>query len=171
MLMVVFGAGASYDSWPSGTPDKLPRDKQVYRPPLAKELFLPYPEFRKISAKYPLCQTIIPYLESQENIEAILERFRDEAGHDDQRRHQLVATQFYIRDLIAACQGNWHQTTLGVTNYRTLVDQSRAFLHVCFVTFNYDTLLEDALSGIGYSSPPSIRTYQRLPCLQAPRLN
>ena len=41
----------------------------------------------------------------------------------------------------------------GVTNYKTLLDQLEHYRRpdetVCLVTFNYDTLLEDALPTVG----------------------
>jgi hypothetical protein len=148
MLMVIFGAGASYDSWPSFPPDRLPRDADALRPPLAKELFLYAPQFRAVSAKYSRCQPLIPYLESQENVENILEQFRIDAVKSAERRSQLTAIQFYIREIVGLCEAHWRQRTNGVTTYRTFLDQLAAFPDVCFVTFNYDTLLEDALEKI-----------------------
>jgi hypothetical protein len=136
MLMVIFGAGASYDSWPSFPPDRLPRDAEFLRPPLAKELFLYAPQFRAVSAKYPRCQPIIPYLESQENVEDILEQFGTEAVQNPERRSQLTAIQFYIREIVRLCEAHWRLRTNGVTNYRTLLDQLAEFPDVCFVTFN-----------------------------------
>lgn len=166
MLMVIFGAGASYDSWPSLPPGRAARNSEPFRPPLAKELFLSFPPFRAVSAKYPRCQPLIPYLESQENIEEILEQFRDDAEKNDERRSQLTAIQFYIRDVIQLCELRWRQQTQGVTNYRTFVDQVQSFSEVCFVTFNYDTLLEDALEKIDVRFP-DIRSYiaRRSGCL------
>jgi hypothetical protein len=40
MFMVIFGAGASYDSVASRRPSAYPRQMIISRPPLAKELFL-----------------------------------------------------------------------------------------------------------------------------------
>ena len=76
MLMVIFGAGASYDSCSSFPPDQYPRSSLDFRPPLAKELFLPLRDFRGLSAVHDRFQPLLPYLEAQENIEEILEGFR-----------------------------------------------------------------------------------------------
>src|SRR5260370_28389607 len=100
MLLVIFGAGASYDSWSSFPPDRMPRASEILRPPLAKELFLPFEPFRKTSRAYARCQPLIPYLESRDNVEEILEQFRIEAEHDVERQRQLLALQFYIRGII-----------------------------------------------------------------------
>jgi len=148
MLMVIFGAGASYDSWSTFPPDRMPRENEVLRPPLAKELFLYCEPFRKISKAYARCQPLIPYLESQDNVEEILEQFRIEAEQNVERRRQLLALQFYIRAVILACESAWLRKTHGATNFRTLVDQVSHLPEICFVTFNYDRLLESALDAI-----------------------
>lgn len=158
MLMVIFGAGASYDSWPSLRGGRTPRGSEPFRPPLAKELFVNVQQFRAVSARYARCQPLIPYLESRENVEEILEQFRDESEQSEERRRQLLAIQFYIREIIRLCETHWRKETCGVTNYRTFVDQVQAFPEVCFVTFNYDTLLEDALEAIDVRFP-TIREY------------
>ena len=153
MLMVIFGAGASYDSWPSFPPDRMPREHEVFRPPLAKELFLHFDPFRQASQKYDRCQPLIPYLERQDNVEEILEQFRVEAEGNKERRRQLLALQFYIREVIRTCQNVWLTKTFGVTNFRTLVDQVHPCSEICFVTFNYDTLLEGALIKVDVDFP------------------
>jgi hypothetical protein len=70
MLMVIFGAGASYDScptYPPGTavpasPDSL---NHYHRPPLAIELFEDRPVFAEaIEHYFPECQPIVPRLRS-----------------------------------------------------------------------------------------------------------
>jgi hypothetical protein len=153
MLMVIFGAGASYDSWSSFPPEQMPRTSDIFRPPLAKELFLPYEPYRKTSEVYVRCQPLIPFLESRDNVEEILERFSIEAEQDAERRRQLLALQFYIRGIIVACQDSWLRTTHRMTNFRTLLDQVSRLQEVCFVTFNYDVLLENALLAIDVLFP------------------
>lgn len=153
MLMVVLGAGASYDSWSSFPPDRMPRESEIFRPPLAKELFLPFAPFRAASEQYERCQPLLPYLEYQDNVEEILEQFRVEAEDNVERRRQLLALQYYIREIIVACQTDWLRKTHRVTNFRTLVDQVQGCPEVCFVTFNYDVLLENALLAIDVHFP------------------
>lgn len=150
MLMVIFGAGASYDSCSSFPPESWPRHSVArHRPPLAKELFLQLSEFRQFSKLHGgRFQPLLPYLQEQENIEQILEEFRQKADRDLECRRQLWAIQYYIRDVIQNCQNHWIAHTHGASNYKTLLDQVRECPHVCFVTFNYDTLMEVALEGI-----------------------
>ena len=76
-----------------------------------------------------------------------------EADAYPERRRQLAAVRFYLRNAIARCSNSWNTRGHGVTNYKTLLDQIRHHNkdgeRVCFVTFNCDTLFEDALRGIG----------------------
>jgi SIR2-like domain len=153
MLMVIFGAGASYDSWSSYPPNVSPLDDGNLRLPLANQLFLSIPSFRVISQKYPPCQPLLPYLESHSNIEQELEKFREQSGSDPVCARQLLALQYYIRDVIRECESRWSARTHGVSNYKTLLDQIRKHPDLCFVTFNYDTLLETALAGLGVQIP------------------
>jgi hypothetical protein len=147
-LMVIFGAGASYDSCSSFPPETRQIHEPWQRPPLAKELFLPVPQFRVVSQQYSRLQPLLAYLESQENVEEILEEFRTKAEKDTECRSQLMAIQYYLRQVIRSCQRSWTEHTYGASNYKTLLDQVRSYPRVCFVTFNYDTMMESALEGI-----------------------
>jgi hypothetical protein len=55
--------------------------------------------------------------------------------------------------MLWGCQDRWRTVTKGVTNYKTLLDQMArqkpSGERICLVTFNYDTLLEDALPLVG----------------------
>jgi hypothetical protein len=144
--MVIFGAGASYDSCSSLSPPAA--DYQWPRPPLAKQLFLNVPTFRNVSKIYSVLQPLVPYLEEKENVEDILEEFRVKAVTDAECRRQLMAIQYYLKGVIARCQSEWTKQTYGVSNYKTLLDQVRGCSRVCFVSFNYDTLMEEAFQGI-----------------------
>jgi hypothetical protein len=62
----------------------------------------------------------------------------------------MLAIRYYLRRLIQDCQLEWtRQVTHGVTNYRTLWDQIRRATPVLTVSFNYDTLFEEALAEAG----------------------
>jgi SIR2-like protein len=150
MLMVVFGAGASYDSAPS-----LP-DNREWRPPLADELFHNRKQFASIASQYTKLLPIIPLLREPDggSVEQVLERFRDEAQKRAERRCQLAAVRYYLRDILWSCTHEWIKEAWRVTNYRSLldkIDQNRpSGGPLLLVTFNYDTLLEDALSDHGF---------------------
>ena len=76
MLMVIFGAGASFDSIPSYPP--LKESPLDYRPPLANDLFANRSFMANVVEKFEHCQAIIPYLRNQEggSIERILQQFQ-----------------------------------------------------------------------------------------------
>lgn len=142
--MVIFGAGASYDSHSSSPPRGFPRGEA--RPPLANELFLNLPAFRNHLRKYPRCRPLIPLLENAPNVEEVLGAWQ--ANADDMRLRQLAAIRYYLRDLIYTCQREWDAFTRGISNYATVLDQVRSQPKIALVTFNYDTMIEGALADL-----------------------
>jgi SIR2-like domain len=161
MLMVIFGAGASYDSCPTYPPgssaagyggDPLNKD---YRPPLANELFENRPMFADAIQKFPECQPIVPRLRSLsgETLEAVLEDLQAKSIYYPRGVQQLAAVRYYLQFVIRECERGWRGVVKGVTNYKSLLNEiergNTGKEQVCLVTFNYDTLLEDALSHFG----------------------
>lgn len=156
MILVIFGAGASYDSVHSRPPAQYTRSKLPDRLPLANELFLDGAIFQRTVAKFPQCHPIIPYLQNPDTTETIehrLELFQTEANRDPVRMRQLAAIRFYIQSAIAEYESAWDKVSGGITNYVALLDQIRRTLHpgdeVCLVTFNYDRMLERAMISLG----------------------
>jgi hypothetical protein len=154
--MVIFGAGASYDSahaYPVGQGDGL-----VWRPPLANDLFSnPQRAFSDIVKSYPKLTHILLYLRersSGRSVEEELELLRDEAKEYAERSRELVSVQYYLRDLLFAVTNTWIHQTDGVTNYASLMGEilrlNREQEAVCLVTFNYDLLLDNALLSFRY---------------------
>src|SRR5216684_2650665 len=169
MLMVIFGAGASYDSVPANPPRAL-RDHED-RPPLADQLFEDRVLFASAMNQFPACQPIIPLLRvrrDNRSVEQVLEHFQGEVQAYPARAQQLAAIRYYLHFMLTECKTEWDRVARGITNYRTLLDQIErwryrgsvedmmplgAYTSVCLVTFNYDTLLEDAfgkpINGLG----------------------
>jgi hypothetical protein len=154
MLLVIFGAGASYDSVPAqpasahAAPDA--------RPPLADELFANRGTFRHAMEEFPRCLAIIPWLQNlpdNTTVEHQLERFQQDAAKDPERHKQLMAVRWYLQRIISTCTDQWMRDAQGITNYRSLVDQIRHWRkpeeRVCFVTFNYDRLLDAVMPEVG----------------------
>jgi hypothetical protein len=159
--MVIFGAGASYDSCPTYPPDYpgpvIGGDtlNKHYRPPLANELFENRPIFADAIKSFPQTQPIVPRLRSlrEETLEAALEDIRAKSESYPRGAQQLAAVRYYLRHVIRECERRWREVAGGVTNHKSLLNEiERANTRkeqVALVTFNYDTLLEDALYGFG----------------------
>jgi hypothetical protein len=67
-----------------------------------------------------------------------------------ERHRQLAAIRYYIRKALWDCQNRWHGVHHGITNHAALLDEIERWRiekqeRVCFVTFNYDTMLEEAM--------------------------
>jgi hypothetical protein len=156
MLMVVFGAGASYDSVPSRHPRQAPPGyKEPFRPPLANELFDDRELFTRILQRFRRAHAVIPWLRHPhdgEPVERVLERLQTEADEHVERHRQLAAVRYYLQCALAECVKKWASVARGVTNYKSLLDQIEHRRTqqepVCLVTFNYDTMLEEALPTV-----------------------
>jgi hypothetical protein len=159
MLMVIFGAGSSFDSAPTYPPGvHVPQGDQLnryYRPPLANELFQDRPLYAATIERFREGLPIVDRLRclKGETLEAALQDLQAEAEHYSRGLQQLAAVRYYLQIIIAQGCASWGYVTRGVTNYRRLLDQiertHRRDEPVCLVTFNYDTLLEEALSDFG----------------------
>ena len=156
MLMVIAGAGASYDSIPSRHPGSGANEEM--RLPLADALFESRVLFEEILREIPQAMPIAPLLQNRKNgasVEDILARFASEAVSYPDRQVQLAAVRFYLQAIIARCEEGWYRNTQLPTNMMVLVDQIESFRakrqRPIFVTFNYDRLIENALENRGQS--------------------
>jgi len=159
MLMVIFGAGASYDSMPShpASPRTSAHHEEL-RPPLASQLFENRAQFAAALKEFPDCHAIIPWLRNPQGVtlEAALQQFQDGANSYPARYSQLAAVRYYLQQMLYRCGEGWKHLAMGITNYKSLLDMVEEWRQsrdesVCLVTFNYDTLLEDALPSIGFT--------------------
>jgi hypothetical protein len=124
--------------------------------PLADELF----DLRceDALALFPACDPIVPYLRDRSRgltVEEVLDELQSEADRDERRAGQLLAVRLYLQCMLRERQEAWEGVARGVNNYLSLIDDvrhSRSFgLPVTLVTFNYDTMLDRALSlATGY---------------------
>ncbi len=101
------------------------------------------------------CLPIVPRLRSLtgETLEAAMQGLQAEADHYPRRLQQLSAVRYYLQWILVQGCSQWRTVIHSVTNYVTLLDhierKHRGDEPVVLVTFNYDTLLEDALSHFG----------------------
>jgi hypothetical protein len=165
--MVIFGAGASYDSLGDLPPQEAISDLG-YRPPLANDLFERRAFFDPWIQQYHECGPVVERLRRlrrDSNFERELEKLRAEASDYPQRHVQLHAIRYYLRRTIARCGAAVITESKGVTNYATLLDHIAYWRakhpseEVRFVTFNYDTLLEHACETALKLPIPSIISY------------
>jgi hypothetical protein len=175
MLVVIFGAGASYDSY-GRYPAPEDGRFEVGRPPLADHLFEPDFEgtvFQSYRQARGLAARLRPGVR-QGTVEEALRQLSDEAESDPRRDVELLALRFFLRDAIFRCVENWERQMNGVSNYAALLTQlrnwqSRTNEPVALVTFNYDQLLDDACHDIlgldlgtveGYMSSGGFKLYK-----------
>lgn len=160
MILVIFGAGASYDSCPTlpvkGLSTQEIRNNRPERPPLAAELFYNNDIFSQPLRQYWECNPIVPYLRdipSGVSFEEVLDTIQEESKTDPIRIKQLTGIRFYLQDMLFQCEAHWGGQTRGITNYLTLMDQLRRASTgqgpVILITFNYDRLLDQALHHFG----------------------
>lgn len=157
--MVVFGAGASYDSVPNRyLPIKYQDPNGAGgRPPLAKHLVQSRRQFLEVLKRYHDAHHVVGLLRAIEQtgqefqIERELQRIQEHASRDPRIVRQLAAFRFYLRDILYGCSVEWDEVAGGPTNYGPLLEQIEAWRidqdePVLLITFNYDVLLEKALT-------------------------
>src|SRR6266540_3030507 len=152
MLMVIFGAGASYDS--AADPG---RGETTWQPPLANDLFGRRDFFGKAIDDFEdvrALATRLGTLPDGRGLEEELEALQEDAQTYAPLRRQMTALRFYLQRIIRVTAQKWSDSLYGVTTYVSLVNTiDRLWVHrgksVCFVTFNYDLLLDGALGQIG----------------------
>ena len=166
MLMVVFGAGASFDSCPEF---EAPGPHQVHvsgseverqRPPLTKDLFSPTEDFGRVLQMFPQCHAVVERLRHMpegRTLEQELEAMMAERVKLKHRHRQLAAVRYYLQRVLWEQGDRWYSVAKGVTNYATLLGRLEDWRvlsgqDLLLVTFNYDTLLDRAYGGL-YGDP------------------
>ncbi len=152
--MVVFGAGASFDSlpktsWPQGMSDA----ERESCPPLTKELFGPRRAFVEFVLNTLDTASIVARLRNvatvDGDIEETIQALVAEEKNDPAIARQLMALRYYLQNVFRTCSGQWLRLSGGATNYVDLLElirRHRGKRDVLLVTFNYDLLLDDACS-------------------------
>lgn len=156
MLLVVTGAGASYDSVRERyLPGNVDPD---LRPPLVTGLFAPRPGFGKALDDFyeavPLISELRRALERGDPLERELERLQTEAVEYPPQQVGLTALRFYLQQILWETGEDWHAAAHGATNYVDLFRRLDKWRHkhgesIIYATFNYDMLLERGLTTLG----------------------
>jgi hypothetical protein len=168
VLLIIVGAGASFDSdWrrpPGRLYSQVTGDWQAlgigWRPPLAMHLF-DEDRFGGYVARYPPSQGLMDQLRrAAPAVEQELERIRDLGKDQEHLPRQLLAIRYYLRDLIEETVRRWNEAKPDkMTNFTRLLTrlepwrqqrppEQGAPQRVAIVTFNYDTLFDDALTNL-----------------------
>ena len=174
MLLVIFGAGASFDSFPECPPEKVlpalrpPLAANHYendRPPLANQLFDNRPNFIEAMTRFPDCLPLIPQLRrAGVVVERELADLQQQAATFPPAHRELAAIRFYLHFALWECQKAWSKRHRGITNYSALLREIERWRfcsneRVCFVTFNYDTMLEQAIAQVLKTNFADFRDY------------
>jgi UDP-2,3-diacylglucosamine pyrophosphatase LpxH len=125
-----------------------------FRPPLANQLFDTRPSFLQGMERFPECREVIPMLRKPGVlIERELARIREQTKDFDRAHQELAAILYYLHFAIWECQRDWAKLHCGINNYVTFVREVQRWRlkkneDVCFVTFNYDMMLEGAMKQV-----------------------
>jgi hypothetical protein len=100
------------------------------------------------------CLAIVPRLRKPGiSVEQELAKLQEQAKTFPQVYRELVAVRYYLHSALRDCQEHWRGCHNGITNYVTLLREIERWRyefkeHVCLVTFNYDTMLEEAAQQV-----------------------
>ena len=168
MLLVVLGAGASFD-FSRGYPAGQSIDPLAWRPPLTDSLVADCAHNRDLLNAVPgrAASSLITEvrrrlsLSSAPTLESILD---DLSKSNGLRARELLAFRMYLQALLRKCSSEGIDEVAGDTNHALLVRHLEMWRKprnepVLYVTFNYDSILEEALtSDLGWQ-PGGIESY------------
>lgn len=148
MITIILGAGAS-----NGCVQKQDGATPLgIDPPLSKQLFDNIPEFRKILSAYDRAKQLVYNIRIslRESNSTSLEDELDSYAAKGQYLSEMVAIKFYLRDLFQKVSDDYLSKIIGTDNYSSLVHflNKEVMEPVTFITFNYDTLLEQSIEEI-----------------------
>lgn len=100
------------------------------------------------------CKPLIPRLRRDGvSVERELAIIQEQQKSYPPAYQQLMAIRFYLQYALQQCQQRWEFRHNSITNYATLIREVDRWRHeydeqACFVTFNYDTMLESAMTDV-----------------------
>lgn len=154
LLIVIVGAGATADSTlPSTFGDE-------NRPPLTNDL-VTQGRYQGTIANWRPVGGLIGTLRdrlralsgstSSISLEAELRKIAGEASGSLPVRRQLLAFRYYVQDIMGGVSRSWYRAHDGALNAAWLVNelgrwQDRSREPIAYISFNYDTILDNALA-------------------------
>ena len=166
-LMIIFGAGASHDAIPAQVVDEYSSAQwgspnyarfRWFQPPLARDLFKSQPEFDEAIGLYGPAGALIrdrlrPWVQQGRDLEILLDTISREAPRSRTVRRELIALRLYLRRTLWRCSEEWAKAAPAQSNYHVVLqkavrwqERTRA-AKISLVTFNYDLLLDKAVSA------------------------
>ena len=187
-MLVILGAGASHDCLPSTISDETFVNGTVVggahlsqlRPPLTQQLAELGTLSNWFANRWDSAVPVISYLrstlgksevssgdETVRSLEGSLREYESGSRQDLVRRRHILALSFYLRDLFSACTEYVHLPWVGGgdTNHLRLLDRVRqwgggkAGRTSTFVSFNYDLILERAMTRYSQFDPLELSGY------------
>lgn len=185
MILVIFGAGASYDCNPHDRPPYIGAGvDELYalkfdtaienavrdRVPLANQIASPY--FQGHLNQHPEATPIVMELrrrlrQRSQGMEQELERIVSESDSHPLLARQLIGFRLYLNDLIQERTEAVMTRTAGGTIYVDLLQelQRNRTEPIALVTFNYDILLDEAVTRVTGQSLQRVEDYVANPDL------
>ena len=187
-MLIILGAGASHDCLPSNIKDATFLSGTVVggthlseiRPRLTQQLAQSGPLTNWFTSRWASATPAISHLratllktpsssddQQAQTLESALREYEDGSLRDPARRRHLLALSFYLRDLFTACTDYVHAPEVGGgdTNQLRLLGEIRLWggsktqRTVTFVSFNYDLILEHAMTVHSQFDPLKLSDY------------
>jgi len=185
-MLVILGAGASSDCLPPSvagygiaTSASLPsRAVEDARPPMTQQLAESRALSNWVLGHWRSATPVVAHLrdtlsrdegqseEKVKTLEVALREFEAAGDRIPERKRQMLAMRFYLRDLFAACTDYMCSPELagGVTNHVALLNRllewcSPGNRTVVFISFNYDFILERAMEALWGFRPLDLNNY------------
>ena len=100
------------------------------------------------------------------SIEKKLAEIQLQAAEFPPAYRELNAIRYYLHFALGDCQDAWRTKHEGITNFSTFLREIERWRfeskeRVCYVTFNYDTMLEEAMSQVLRFQPRDMSGYVR----------
>jgi hypothetical protein len=122
-----------------------------YRPPQTNDLFQPSYALHASDAAPVSASAIegVRMLLATKSVEQALYELQANAEHSPLMAGKMWALRFYLHRVISASQTRWSHALAGTSNYDALFSliERGGFKHIHLMTFNYDTLLDTALTS------------------------
>ncbi len=149
MKLVIFGAGASYDSIHSYY-NELSNANESWKPPLANEIFSNRESFLEIIKDYEGALSLKSAAKVHDYIEEYFQELWDFAvdNNDNLSLSKIINTQYFFQRLFFKISNKY--CNIGDSNYDIMSNFAYKYTteynkEIVFVSFNYDILLEKAI--------------------------